>query len=91
MLFRSTALSSAAVNQVRMQGYAWLFACRIFRRPIRTFKLLRTFGRYMKTSDILKLLYSPFRRRTLSRKPDLPARMIELGLKEPRLSTTAIP
>jgi anaerobic magnesium-protoporphyrin IX monomethyl ester cyclase len=86
-----TALSSAAVNQVRMRGYAWLFACRIFRRPIRTYKLLRTFGRYMKTSDILKLLYSPFRRRTLSRKPDLPARMMELGLKEPPLGTVAIP
>ena len=74
-----------------MQGYAWLFARRIFRRPIRTYKLLRTFGRHMKKSDILKLLCSPFRRRTLSRKPDLPARMIESGLKEPRLGTAAIP
>jgi hypothetical protein len=56
-----------------MRGYAWLFARRLFQRPFRTYKLLRTFSRYMKTSDILKLLYSPFRRRTLSRKPDLPA------------------
>ena len=37
----------------------------------------------MKTSDILKLLCSPFRRRTLTRKPDLPAMMMESGLKEP--------
>jgi radical SAM superfamily enzyme YgiQ (UPF0313 family) len=86
-----TALSSAAVNQVRMQGYAQLFARRILRRPFRTYKLLRLFGRHMKTSDILKLLYSPFRRRTLSRKPDLPARMIELGLKEAPLVTAATP
>jgi radical SAM superfamily enzyme YgiQ (UPF0313 family) len=86
-----TALSSAAVNQVRMRGYAWLFARRILRRPFRTFKLLRTFGRHMKTSDILKLLYSPFRRRTLSRKPDLPAGMLEPGLKESPLDTVAIP
>jgi anaerobic magnesium-protoporphyrin IX monomethyl ester cyclase len=86
-----TTLSSAAVNQVRMRGYAWLFAHRLFLRPIRTYKLLRTFSRYMKKSDILKLLYSPFRRRSLSRKPDLPARMIELALKEPRLGTADTP
>ncbi|MGO8760702.1 MAG: B12-binding domain-containing radical SAM protein [Desulfobaccales bacterium] len=86
-----TALSSAAVNQVRMRGYARLFGSRILRRPFRTYKLLRTFGRHMKTSDILKLLYSPFRRRTLSRKPDLPARMMELGLKEPIPVTVTIP
>jgi radical SAM superfamily enzyme YgiQ (UPF0313 family) len=86
-----TALSSAAVNQVRMRGYAWLFARRVFRRPFGTYKLLRTFGRHMKTTDIFKLLYSPFRRRTLSRKPDLPARMMETGLKELPLGTAAIP
>ena len=45
----------------------------------------------MKTSDILKLLYSPFRRRTLSRKPDLPAGMLEPGLKESPLGNVAIP
>jgi hypothetical protein len=37
----------------------------------------------MKTSDIIKLLSSPFRRRTLTRKPELPARMLDLGLEEP--------
>ena len=35
------------------------------------------------TSDIVKLLGSPFRRRTLTRKPELPARMIDAGLEEP--------
>jgi anaerobic magnesium-protoporphyrin IX monomethyl ester cyclase len=86
-----TALSSTAVNQVRMRGYAWLFARRLFLRPIRTCKLLRTFSRYMKKSDILKLLYSPFRRRSLSRKPDLPAGMIEAGLKDLPLGSATIP
>ncbi|MDO9532426.1 MAG: radical SAM protein, partial [Deltaproteobacteria bacterium] len=70
---------------------ALLFARRIFQRPIRTYKLLRTFSRYMKKSDIFKLLYSPFRRRSLSRKPDLSATMLESGLKEPRLGPIPIP
>jgi hypothetical protein len=66
-----------------MKGYALLFARRIFGRPLQTYKLVRTFGRYMKTSDIFKLLSSPFRRRTLSRKPEFSARMIDLGMEEP--------
>jgi hypothetical protein len=37
----------------------------------------------MKASDIFKLLSSPFQKRTLNRKPELPARMIDLGLTEP--------
>lgn len=78
-----TTLPSAEVNRLRMKGYALLFARRIFRRPIRTFKLLRAFGRHMKTSDIIKMLLSPFRRRTLTRKPELPALMIDAGLEEP--------
>jgi radical SAM superfamily enzyme YgiQ (UPF0313 family) len=78
-----TSLPSAAVNRLRMRGYAWLFANRIFRRPIRTYKLLRLLGRHMKKSAILQLLWSPFRRRSLNRSPDLPERMIESGLKEP--------
>jgi radical SAM superfamily enzyme YgiQ (UPF0313 family) len=78
-----TALPSAAVNRVRMKGYALLFGRRIFGRPLRTYKLLRLFGKHMKKSDLLKLLWSPFRRRTLSRKPELPALMIDLGLEEP--------
>jgi len=43
----------------------------------------------MKTSDIGKLLSSPFRRRTLTRKPELPGRMIDLGLKEPDRQTVS--
>jgi radical SAM superfamily enzyme YgiQ (UPF0313 family) len=78
-----TTLPSAKVNRVRMNGYALLFARRVFGRPIRTWKLLRTFSRHMKTSDILTMICSPFRRRTLTRKPDLPARMIDAGLEEP--------
>jgi radical SAM superfamily enzyme YgiQ (UPF0313 family) len=78
-----TILPGEVVNRARRKGYALLFAHRIFRRPVRTFKLLRTFGRYMKTSDILKLLASPFGRRRLTRKPELTARMVDLGLEEP--------
>lgn len=86
-----TALPSAVVNRRRMKGYALLFARRIFGRPLHTYNLLRTFGQYMKTSDIIKLLCSPFRRRTLNRKPDLPARMIDLGLEEPDMDTVSVP
>ncbi|MHB8067710.1 MAG: B12-binding domain-containing radical SAM protein [Desulfobaccales bacterium] len=79
----STVLPSARVNRLRMKGYALLFARRLFGRPLSTYKLLRMFGRHMKKADLLKLLWSPFQHRTLSRKPDLPARMIDLGLEEP--------
>ena len=48
------------------------FARRIFFRPIQTFKLIRTLGRHMKYTDIFRLLSSPFRRRKLNRKPELP-------------------
>jgi radical SAM superfamily enzyme YgiQ (UPF0313 family) len=86
-----TTLPSAAVNRARMKGYASLFARRILKRPVRTAKLLRTFSRHMKKSDILKLLASPFRRRTLTRIPDLPARMMDLGLKEPVRESLLVP
>jgi radical SAM superfamily enzyme YgiQ (UPF0313 family) len=76
-----TALPSAVVNRLRMKGYALLFFHRVFRRPIQTYHLLRTFGRHMKASDILKLLSSPFSRRTLNRNPGLPAGMIEKGFE----------
>jgi len=78
-----TALPGAVVNRVRMKGYALLFARRVFSRPLRTYKLLSRFGKHMKSSDIFKMLWSPFRRRTLSRSPDLPARSMERGLEEP--------
>jgi anaerobic magnesium-protoporphyrin IX monomethyl ester cyclase len=78
-----TVLPSETVNRVRIKGYALLFARRILCRPISTYKLLRMFGRHMKKFDLLKLLWSPFRRRTLTRKPELPALMIDLGLAAP--------
>lgn len=78
-----TVLPSARVNRLRMKGYALLFARRIFGRPLGTYKLLRMFGRHMKKTDLLKMLWSPFQRRALSRKPDLPARMLDQGLAEP--------
>ena len=76
-----TILPSEVVNSARMKGYALLFFLRIFLRPIQTYKLVRDFGRYMKASDIFKLLSSPFRRRTLSRQPELPAKMNNISLK----------
>lgn len=72
-----TALPGAEVNRLRMKGYALLFASRLLKRPFKTLKLLRTFSRHMRTSDIFKLLASPFRRRTLTCRPELPALMLE--------------
>ena len=76
-------LPSETVNRARQKGYALLFSHRLFFRPWQTWKLLRTLPRHMKVSDILKLLSSPFRRRKLNRKPELPARMVKLGLSAP--------
>ncbi len=78
-----TALPSEEVNRLRMTGYASLFARRIIGRPIRTFTLIRSFGRHMETRDLLRLLSSPFRRRKLTREPDLPAKMLDQGSKVP--------
>jgi radical SAM superfamily enzyme YgiQ (UPF0313 family) len=78
-----TILPSEVVNRARMKGIALLFLHRIFRHPIQTYRLIRTFSRYMKKSDIWKLLSAPFRRRTLSRQPELPAKMIDRGINEP--------
>jgi anaerobic magnesium-protoporphyrin IX monomethyl ester cyclase len=78
-----TTVRSAVVNRLRAKGYGVLFLNRILKRPVRTGKLLRAFGRHMLASDIIKLLSSPFRRRVLTRKPELPARMLDLGLDEP--------
>ena len=64
-----------------MKGFAPLYAHRIVGRPNQTYRLVRTFGRYMKASDIFNFLSTPFRKRTLSRKPELPARMIDLGME----------
>ena len=74
-----TALPGAVVNRLRAKGYAALFARRILQRPIKTAKLLRAFGRHMKVSDMIKLLSSPFRRRTLTRAAGLPAPKLDLN------------
>ena len=78
-----TVLPSEVVNRVRKKGFTLLFSRRFLLRPIKTFKLLRTFARYMKLSDLLKLLSGPFRQRVLTHEPNLTAKMIEMGLKEP--------
>ncbi len=77
-----TALAGPEVNRLRMKGYALLFGSRLLKRPFKTLKLLRNFGRHMKRSDIFKLLASPFRRRTLTCRPELPARMVEAGIEQ---------
>lgn len=78
-----TVLPSAVLNRARMKGYALLFARRLLGRPLQTFWLLRTLSRHMQKRDILRLFASPFRRRRLTRLPELPARMLDLGLSEP--------
>jgi anaerobic magnesium-protoporphyrin IX monomethyl ester cyclase len=85
-----TALAGDEVNRLRMKGYALLFASRLLKRPLKTLKLLRTFGRHMKTSDIFKLLASPFQRRTLTCQAELPARMLDMGIQQlTRIKSTA--
>jgi len=84
-----TTVPSAVVNRLRAKGFALLFLHRILKRPVQTWKLLRAFGRHMKTPDLFKLLSSPFRRRTLTRKPELPARMLDAGLEEPDRQTSS--
>lgn len=86
-----TTLPSAEVNRLRAKGFRRLFLQRILQRPIRTWRLLRAFGRHMRTSDLLRLLSGPFRRRALTRKPELPARMIDAGLEQPDRSLAAAP
>jgi len=39
----------------------------------------------------MKLIWSPFHRRVLTRKPELPAKMIDLGLEEPVRDTVSGP
>ncbi len=79
-----TVLPSEQLNRIRMKGFALLFARRIIGRPIQTFKLVRTLGRNMEMSDIIKLISSPFIKRKMFHKPDLPAKMIDLGIEEPQ-------
>jgi radical SAM superfamily enzyme YgiQ (UPF0313 family) len=85
-----TVLPGEVINRARQKGYAILFGKRVFFRPLKTLDLLRVFGRHMKVTDIIRLLASPFRRRKLLRAPELPARMLNLGLTAPIRGVAAI-
>ena len=76
-------LPSEVVHRARKKGYLKLFGYLLLYRPVATFRLLRRFGRFMTAGDIFKLLWSPFRKKTLTRKPELPQWMIEKGLEAP--------
>jgi radical SAM superfamily enzyme YgiQ (UPF0313 family) len=78
-----TILPSEVVHHARKRGYIKLFGYLVLHRPITTLRLLRKFGRFMTASDIFELLWSPFRKKALTRKPELPEWMIEQGLNAP--------
>jgi radical SAM superfamily enzyme YgiQ (UPF0313 family) len=78
-----TILPSEQVHKARKKGYLKLFGYLALYRPIATFKLLKRFGQFMTSSDILKLLWSPFRKKTTTYKPELPEWMIEQGIDAP--------
>jgi radical SAM superfamily enzyme YgiQ (UPF0313 family) len=78
-----TILPSEVVHQARKKGYIKLFTYLATRRPIATYRLLRKFGRFMTAKDIFTLLWSPFRKKQLSHKPELPEWMVEQGLDAP--------
>ena len=78
-----SVLPSEELNRIRMKGYAMLFSRRLFGHPIQSYKLVRSLGRNMEMTDIFKLISSPFTKRSYFEKPDLPAKMIDLGQKEP--------
>ncbi len=79
-----TVLPSEELNILRMKGYVSLFTHRIFQRPLQTLMLLITFSRHMKITDLFKLLWSPFRKRVLTRKANLTAGMEDAGHTEPK-------
>jgi anaerobic magnesium-protoporphyrin IX monomethyl ester cyclase len=88
-----TVLPGEVLNRLRMKGYVTLFVQRLATRPIQTIRLIHSFSRNMQKSDFFSLLFAPFRRRQLSHKPDLPAKMADLGIEEPQRafrSTTRI-
>jgi len=72
-----TVLSGKEVHRVRSAGYKLLFKYRILHRPLETYKLIRKFSQYMTWSDLLKLILSPFRKKKLTEKYDLPEMMIK--------------
>lgn len=72
-----TALPCNEVHRIRGNGYKLLLKYRIIHRPLETYKLIRKFSRYMTWSDLLKLILSPFRKKKITEKPDLPESMIK--------------
>ncbi len=75
-------LPNDEVNALRMKGYASLLLHRILRRPVATWGLLRTFSRHMPLRDLFRLVSGPFRRK-VAPLPDLPAPMVDAGLRVP--------
>jgi anaerobic magnesium-protoporphyrin IX monomethyl ester cyclase len=71
------------VNGLRRKGYVALLLRRILLRPVRTWRLLRSFSRHMAWGDLLRLLGGPFRAGPAAA-PELPARMVDVGLRAPR-------
>jgi radical SAM superfamily enzyme YgiQ (UPF0313 family) len=78
-----SVLPTRDLNRIRMKGYASLFFRRMFGHPVRSYKLIRSFSRNMAMSDIIKLISSPFTKRSYFQGPDLPEKMVELGQTEP--------
>ncbi len=70
------------VNALRMKGYASLLLHRIVRSPVKTWDLLRTFSRHMPARDLFRLISGPFRKK-IAPPPDLPAPMVDAGIKVP--------
>ncbi len=78
-----TTLPGETVIRSRRKGYLLLFISRIVLRPFQTIRLLRRFGRHMRRADILKLLWSPFRKRPPTLMPTLPVSEIDQVLTAP--------
>ena len=49
---------------------------------MKTWELLRTFSRHMPVRDLLRLISGPFRKK-VAPLPDLPAPMVDAGVKVP--------
>ena len=57
-----TVLPADLVHETRKKGYKLLFRNLIFRHPIRTYRLVRGFSKFMRFSDVMRLILSPFRK-----------------------------
>ena len=75
-----TVLPADVVHNTRKKGYKLLFKHLILNHPIRTFRLVRSFGRYMQFSDVMRLILSPFRKIDHSKTHKMTDQ--ELGIQE---------